>query len=535
VIKPRIQILSPAQWAVATALCFALLLAAFNILNHKVVLLESAERDNYFLRADELLRGESYHDPYRPPLYAVLTAAFSFLLRLNTFAAANLISSASIGALVGMSFLLASFFVRPLYALLTQFLVAINVTVVGQGLSASTDALAAALCLGTLLCVVARAFGRPVCSGFRSAIVLGVMFALALLTRYTAAFLLPVLVLGLWQGDGSHQERLKMLAVATASALVVLMPWLVYNTVHNGSPLASENWRNFAFAVYGGRDWRYFETASVGYNGYLDILVQNPLGVLMLWGRNIRDMILSLLVIDLGSPLLALLLPIGALLLGFRRSSGGSLLLYVVGCVSAFVLTFTHMPRLMLAAIPALILIATVGLQGVLDKQWMPWFAHPLVLVFILLWPFLLLFSLLTNFRQSQPIDEVETLNHFVAERAATSKDPVRIVSTYPYLAYFAESPERVEHASIPLQLPEFYRGDDFLQMLLGTVYAHNAEYVLLSDGTTHGFFESGLGDASLPPCLVLQQKSLVASGAIRIYRNECAPGDGPDTPQVSD
>jgi 4-amino-4-deoxy-L-arabinose transferase-like glycosyltransferase len=226
--------MSPAKWAAATALCFAVLLAALNLLNHKMVLLGSVEQDDYFMRADELLRGEGYQDPYHPPLYVVLTAACSLLLRLSTFRAANLISSACAGAIVGLSFLLARFFLRPPYARLAQFLVAANLTVVGQGLSASTDALAAALCLGIILCVVARTHNRPTCSGFRGAIVLGVLFALAFLARYTAASLLPLVVLGLAQGAAPNREKLKMLAVTAVSAMVVLMPWLIY-TLHRAA------------------------------------------------------------------------------------------------------------------------------------------------------------------------------------------------------------------------------------------------------------------------------------------------------------
>ena len=192
-------------WAIGISISLFLIFVLFNVFAHKVVAMNTAETDNYFLTADRILRGELYHDPYHPPLYALLAAGLSLLLHKNTFLAASLISSVATGITVGMVYIFARQFLKPGYALLVQLLVAINDVVIEHGIWAATDALYSMLSIGLLVLLV-RQLQNSGGRARRYAVVVGVLWGLAYLTRYTALFLFPVILFALWKNPWPNKK-----------------------------------------------------------------------------------------------------------------------------------------------------------------------------------------------------------------------------------------------------------------------------------------------------------------------------------------
>jgi hypothetical protein len=511
----------PELLAAIGAVCLLILLVAMNIFVHTLVVVGTAETDSYFWHADALLRGEAYSDPYHPPLYTLGIVGVSLAVGHNTFLAGKLISSFAISVLIGLTYLLARFFVRPQFSLLTTALVALDMNVFQHGLLASTDALYTTLCIGVLL-IALTPLHNPARWGAGVAIALGMILGLAYLTRYTAIFLVGVVGYSLWRTNDTRARRWRLGGMTALSAVAVMLPWLIYNARSHGSPFANENWRNFALALYGNGDYTYLR--STQYTGYLDIFMSDPANVLLLWSKNLVAVAKNIPLYHSGSPLLALFLPFGLISLTRNDKCSTLLLIYVAACILPVVAFFTYMQRLMLPVTPVVILIAIIGLDASLRRLAGMTLPIPHVLgvlvrlfvIVIVLWPTWKLIIFINTFADRQPTQEVRMLNQLADNVLANGGKSLKIVSTYQHIAYFSKYPDKIQRYWVP------YYNKDFSASLLDTVAKYDAEYVLISDGTAGGAIRSGLIDRLAPTCWIREREDHGATGSIRLYKNEC-------------
>jgi hypothetical protein len=512
--------------AVGITIASIALLIALNLAIHKIEVFNTVEDDGYFQRASALLHGAPYDDPYHPPLYIVLTAGLSLLFKENTFLAGSLISALSAGAVIGLTYPLARYFLSSRFALLAQLLVALDTLVIDNGIFVSTDALFAALSLAIVLVILLQYYHRS-WNEPKLLALLGVLFGLAYITRYTSVFLFPVILLSIWQNSDSMSVRWRRIGVVVVTSVLVACPWLVYNTIHNGSPFANENWRNFALALYGNGDYTLSFLEKTHYHGYLDIIREHPADVVRLWMSNLLIIIIAIPYLHTSSLLLAPFLPFGMIQLVKHNRSGIPLIIYVAGCVAPVILTFYYNnSRLLLPATPVLIVIAVIGVQFMLDKLSRLTFSRRALLnttiiafiLVILAQPIGGIPAHINAIIEAQPIEEVATLNHLLEERVLLGATPIKVVTTYLFIADFVSHPEQVRSFWIS------YNDPAFMERLLDTVTTQQADYVLLSDKTTFGKLQQLLQKQALPACWHLERELAITVGAVHLYKNECSP-----------
>jgi 4-amino-4-deoxy-L-arabinose transferase-like glycosyltransferase len=484
-----------------------------NIFFHRVVVLNTAETDAYFIRADELLRYGIYTDFYRPPLYTLLVAILSRIGGFSTFLAASLLSAFSAGFIIFNTYVLARSFLPETWSFLVMFLVAVNGLVIQYGLCGCTDALFAALSLSLLITITLLCHneGKAI---IQKSFLIGILFGLLYLTRYVAVSLIPIIVIGIWQVDIHVMVRLKSLSVTLLTAFIIALPWFSYNTIVNGTPFANDNWRNFAFAIYGQGDYNYLR--STIFTGYLDVFMHDPYRVFLFWKENVLTLARYLPFSHSSSLALAVFLPIGVVCL-VKNRPGRLLVLYILAASLPIVLTFVYMARLFLAITPIVILVAIIGMVRI-KQRWPAYKAvYALLVAVIVLLAARTLPITAKEFLQSQPTIEVDMIDQLVRKLPVTNEHPLRIVSTYKYAANFVESPNVIRHYYVP-----FY-DRSFPELLVNTVSANNVDYILISDLTSRGALQTGRVDRVLPTCWIPQQETAIPAGVVRLYKNECA------------
>jgi len=343
---------------------------------------------------------------------------------------------------------------------------------------------------------------------------LGVLLGIVYLTRYIAIFLLPVAIIGVWVGASSWSKRLISLGLLMSSALLVILPWLIYNTAANGSSFASENWRNLALALYGSGDFNYLDKAA--FDGYLAILFADPAGVIKLWVDNALNTVKAVFFLHTSSIFLAVFLPVGIFHLAKHSISGRVILIYALVYPLSFILSFQYFPRFLLPVIPVMIMLAVVGVSQLFGFRPIPQWIRVIIVEMILIAPLIYLFGDVRAVLATQPVTEMDAVNELIA--AYQGPGAIKLSSTYRFVDYFSSAPESLQHT----WMPEFASG--FPETLLASVESSQADFVLVSDRTTSGALRDGSIDRLLPDCWIVIDIRRDISGETRIYTNDCEP-----------
>ena len=197
-----------------------------------------AESDFYGGYAEGARQIERGHvDPTRypvvGPVYELALALLGFT-GIDLFLLAKLLSvAAACAVLASMAALMRRRFAESSHGALTGLwlvaLLAVNPTFVRYGYSATNDMLSLALASGALLLLLDRGGGRRLAGA-------GVLAALASLTRYSEAILLPagVLALAIWPPKAASRPG-AIMRFAGGFALIAL-PWTLYSMAHHAVP-----------------------------------------------------------------------------------------------------------------------------------------------------------------------------------------------------------------------------------------------------------------------------------------------------------
>ena len=498
------------------------ILVSFAILNiswHKLAIPDTPEIDGYFFQADRILNGEAYQDLYHPPLFTLLTANFSRLLGVNTLLAGSLVSAISVAIFSLLTFWLARYYLVFAYALLAQVLIGIDWLVFRMGVSAGTDALFAVLALSILLALVIRQ-KQPDSHTNKTigTVLLGLLFGLMLLTRYNALFFLPLVAAGLLLEKKPWWRKVQSSLLFLGIVLLVCAPWLMYNLKFNGSMFANENWRNLALALYGENDFSYLDRAP--FSGYIDVIAHDPQRTINLWKENILFSIGIIPFLHSSSPLLALLLPLGVITFYKKGEAGKLFLLYFVGCLLSFGLTFRYYPRFLLPMLPISVLFCSVGLEKLMSAHTKDKRFRIIILDAIIIAPLVLTYFFGRQTILAQPKREVELLNRLVME-GRLYDEKLAVMSTFPYADYFTNSPESLTYTWVPHYDPNFPKS------LVTKAISEGAEFILVSDRTTIGAIRDGSIESFVPDCWKIWVSEEDSSGVIRIYHNNCVSPTG--------
>lgn len=258
------------RFAYGVVAIFVVFLLLFGWKFHPIEVVGGPENDNYVAKADELRNGRIPVDAFRPLLYPLLAAGAGAVLD-DTFTGARLVSGVAAGLFALLTYLLGRACFDRRVAFLALSGVVTNYTVINAGVVAATDMLFAAL-VALVLLFACRLEGER---RYGTVVALGLFFALAYFTRYTAIALIPTVILALIYGRSLSDKWTRYgLLIFVAAAAVFLLPHFVLTTKVFGNPFYNENWENLAFKLYGGGDWSYYSRTP--FDGLLSVILADP-------------------------------------------------------------------------------------------------------------------------------------------------------------------------------------------------------------------------------------------------------------------
>ena len=269
-------------WALSAVLLLAWLAIIFG--PHRIgdYWAESDFYGGYVEGARAILQGQL--DPARysvvGPVYEIVLALTKLVAR-DWFLAGQLLSAFASLATLLLWFRWLSRRTKPLLGLLAALLLAANPYFFRYGYSATTDALAVALQAGALcLAFTSRSRAAAVATGF--------LAALAFLTRYNGAVLLPALLLAIWL-DRERPARGRAVLLALAGFAVPVTAWLAFS-IARGVPPAFQFHHLIAYEVFArsqGLSWDdYQERLQPGFHTLWDVIARDPPAVFAhLWSN----------------------------------------------------------------------------------------------------------------------------------------------------------------------------------------------------------------------------------------------------------
>jgi 4-amino-4-deoxy-L-arabinose transferase-like glycosyltransferase len=196
--------------------------------------------------AERLANGEFPESTYHGPGYAAALAAVAPLAG-DFFTAGKSISVVAMAAVVLLSFVL----FRRLSGYAVGFATAVLVAVSGRlpqyAVSATTDVVFVALLLAAIVALTHEEWDEK-----WRVVAAGAITGVAWLTRYNAVSLAVAIAIVLLAGFVAKplRRRLSLVVLFAAAFTVVVMPWLVANALHRGSPFYNTNYLNVAKTLY---------------------------------------------------------------------------------------------------------------------------------------------------------------------------------------------------------------------------------------------------------------------------------------------
>jgi hypothetical protein len=274
---------------VAAALLFVAL-ALFGAKYHWLEETSGAERDGFVTQAERVMSGSWPNDPFRPPLYALLSAALGSVFG-DAFVAARTISNLAASALAWCAFELGRKLHGTPAGAIAMALTIVNPNLWVFGQHAATDMLFAAIAAATLV----GGLSYMLEPSARVAAWIGLGYGLAAFTRSNAVLLLPALVLVFFLSSressthGTSSPRASdassarsrpwhHLAFGLAGATAAMLPlWLIRFRVF-GSPFYDENAKNLWWKLHGNLDWSLLDRAPR--TSLSSLLIAEPMAVL---------------------------------------------------------------------------------------------------------------------------------------------------------------------------------------------------------------------------------------------------------------
>ena len=121
----------------------------------------------------------------------------------------------------------------------------------------------------------------------------GIFSSLAFLTRQTS-IILPILFFFfylIYIKNSEENHKIKSLTNFLISFLVISVPWLVYNTIKNGSPIASWQYLNLGYYLSGDPYW--LEISQQDFNNLIDVVRAYYPNIIDRWLSNLNIIFFS--------------------------------------------------------------------------------------------------------------------------------------------------------------------------------------------------------------------------------------------------
>jgi len=226
-------------------------------------------------------------DAFHAPGYSWAIRLWTGLTGMSVFAAARIVSVAGGAAVVCCTAVLAGRMANQRAVIPAALLAAANASLLKYSTMVMSDAMAAGLVSGVLVCLAPGGTRRG-----RQFAIAGCLAGGAYLTRYVYIVLLPVGMMA-----ACLLPRGRRLAPAlrfTLGFLVVAAPWLIVVGARTGNPFWNHNHLNVAFNMYRGREgWNAFpgatEFPTLGH-----VIASDPGLFLRCWVRSIMELPVAL-------------------------------------------------------------------------------------------------------------------------------------------------------------------------------------------------------------------------------------------------
>lgn len=302
------------------------------------------ETDFYWLYAPDAHRISSWKFPQdllHGPGYPIALALVGIVTG-DPFRSGKWISIASAVLIGAFCFLLFERLFDYWSALCAQSIVLVSGQFPKYAINATTDVFFLALCLGTLAVMVAKGIAPR-----RRAKMMGILTALAYMSRYNGIFLVPVCLLAITLQDLPERramERLKLAGYYFAFLLAPLLPWLYMNYLHHGSPLYNKAYLVVAGDLYGyTSDQDGLRILAEKFHSLSEVLRYDPQRLVGSYFDQLRkNLILSITSGELVSPWVGWTAVWAFILVLFDRRPKPLVFVLVAGAVYSLLMGFIH-------------------------------------------------------------------------------------------------------------------------------------------------------------------------------------------------
>ena len=286
----------------------------------------ATETDFYHLYAPDAARiaaGQFPLNSYQGPGYPVLLSLVTKFIG-DVFVAGKWISMISAVMCVWLMFALCKQLFGEWVGVGAALLSTTVIEFPEFSLQATTDVFFLLLCLVALVIFTGAYFS------LRMRVTFAAFFTgVAYLTRYNGVFLLAcfvfaILLLNLF--EKAWRERLLLTGIFIAAFFFTILPWLIANAQHNGSPFYNTNYLNMATLFYpelAGGEVTQDGTRMVGelFHSFGEVLSYNPKQVVTRYFGNLSEVFANSLRPTLVTRLIGWLALAGFLLALFERKS----------------------------------------------------------------------------------------------------------------------------------------------------------------------------------------------------------------------
>ena len=222
----------------------------------------------------EIFQGMGYQgwtSHFWPPLYSSLVGLLD--LFIDGFWAAKIVSIVPGSVLLYVVYKFAVFLTsNSKVGILSQAFLALNPLYFLSTIQAENHMLDSLFFVTGLFLLLRAVENRST----KSFIIVGIIFALACLIRYTSYVLLPLALIIVFLSF-NLKNAIKMSLAFLLPFLVVSLPWYYVNMVNNGSPLFTWQYMNIGSAFVDSNHVRWWWLTQANYNGIQDIIVSHPI------------------------------------------------------------------------------------------------------------------------------------------------------------------------------------------------------------------------------------------------------------------
>jgi hypothetical protein len=250
--------------------------------------LTTFERDGteFLFDAKRILNGEGYDSDFWPFGYMILVAALGFVSSTDLFISAKLITFFSAVGVIILTYIISKKVFSEKVSLLAILILITNHLFFVHSLLIETDMLFVFFFLFSIYFLLKS-------DSIRDHLSAGCTAGLAYMVKFAIYAIFPVMVFlfGLKFINGKMFDSAKRLTLFILAFFVTCSPWLINNTIKNGSPFYNKHYVNIAWGMNRPQPmpntyWQEYFKLNEKYASAMDVFAETK-KFLLNWGRNI--------------------------------------------------------------------------------------------------------------------------------------------------------------------------------------------------------------------------------------------------------